>query len=179
MENGKVYYQNVSFVNHFPFFFIACNAWGGRHVATWRFGSVKIWKNYFFNWTFNSGKWQCRYNCFIFYCVKQRKGEGVRSFPLIIKIQKSSNILLLTDWFARKNAVDTVIFFTIFITGTNQVRSITDYIMGLKKACLWSNMSGILMVCLVALIYPSNTGHPYSSVFSGIGKGFWCFFVTH
>ena len=34
---------------------------------------------------------------------------------------------LLTDWFAQKNLEDTVIFVTIFITGTNQVCSITDY----------------------------------------------------
>ena len=37
-------------------------------------------------------------------------------------------ILLLTYWFARKNLDDTVIFVAIFITGTNQVRSITDNI---------------------------------------------------
>ena len=37
-------------------------------------------------------------------------------------------ILLLTYWFARKNVDDTVIFVTIFITGTNQVHSITDII---------------------------------------------------
>ena len=40
---------------------------------------------------------------------------------------KLTNILL-TDWYARKNVDDTIIFVTIFITGTNQVRSITDSI---------------------------------------------------
>ena len=33
---------------------------------------------------------------------------------------------MLTDWFARKNLDDTVIFVIIFITGTKQVRSITN-----------------------------------------------------
>ena len=32
-------------------------------------------------------------------------------------------LLMLTDWFARKNVDDTIIFGAIFITGTNQVRS--------------------------------------------------------
>ena len=32
-------------------------------------------------------------------------------------------LLMLTDWFARKNLDDTVIFGAIFITGTNQVHS--------------------------------------------------------
>ena len=33
---------------------------------------------------------------------------------------------MLSDWFARKNVDDTVVFVTIFITGTKQVHSITD-----------------------------------------------------
>ena len=35
---------------------------------------------------------------------------------------------LLTDWFARKNIDNMVIFVTIFITGMNQVRLITNNI---------------------------------------------------
>ena len=35
---------------------------------------------------------------------------------------------MLTDWFAQKNVDYTVIFVTIFITGTNKVRLITDKI---------------------------------------------------
>ena len=35
-------------------------------------------------------------------------------------------MLLLTDWFAQKNLDNMVIFVTIFITGKNQVRSITN-----------------------------------------------------
>ena len=35
---------------------------------------------------------------------------------------------MLADWFAQKNKDDMVIFVTIFITSTNQVRSITDNI---------------------------------------------------
>ena len=34
--------------------------------------------------------------------------------------------IVLTDWFARKNRDDTVIFTTIFITITNQVCSLTN-----------------------------------------------------
>ena len=36
---------------------------------------------------------------------------------------------MLAYWFARKNADDTVIIVTIFITGTNQVSSITNNIL--------------------------------------------------
>ena len=41
--------------------------------------------------------------------------------------------ILLTDWFARKNLDNTVKFVTIFITGTNQVRSITYNTVGIRK----------------------------------------------
>ena len=44
---------------------------------------------------------------------------------------------LLTDWFARKNVDDRVIFVTIFITGTNQVRSITDRIVPLQSGSVF------------------------------------------
>ena len=40
---------------------------------------------------------------------------------------------LLTNWFARKNVDDTVICATIFITGTKQVRSITDEFVPLQS----------------------------------------------
>ena len=44
---------------------------------------------------------------------------------------------MLTDWFARKNVDDTVIFATIFITGTNQVCSITDNIFPLQSGSVF------------------------------------------
>ena len=44
---------------------------------------------------------------------------------------------LLTDWFARKNVDDTVIFVTIFITGTKQVRSITDEFVPLQSGSVF------------------------------------------
>ena len=44
---------------------------------------------------------------------------------------------MLAYWFARKNADDTVIIVTIFITGTNQVSSITDNIVLLHSKSLF------------------------------------------
>ena len=46
-------------------------------------------------------------------------------------------IFLWTDWFAGKNIEDTVIFVTIFITGTKQVRSITDNIVPLQSGSVF------------------------------------------
>ena len=43
----------------------------------------------------------------------------------------------LTDWFARKNVDDMVIIITIFITGTYQVRSITDHIVPLQSGSVF------------------------------------------
>ena len=43
----------------------------------------------------------------------------------------------LTNWFARKNVDDTVIFVTIFITGTNQVHSITNNIVPLQSGSVF------------------------------------------
>ena len=45
--------------------------------------------------------------------------------------------MLLNNWFARKNLDDTVIFVTIFITGTNQVRLITDNIVPLHSGSVF------------------------------------------
>ena len=44
---------------------------------------------------------------------------------------------LLTDWFARKNLDDTVIFVTIFITGKNQVCLITDNTVPLQSGSVF------------------------------------------
>ena len=44
---------------------------------------------------------------------------------------------LLTDWFARKNVDDTVIFVTIFITGTNQVHLIPHNIVPLQSGSVF------------------------------------------
>ena len=49
---------------------------------------------------------------------------------------------VLTDWFAQKNVDNSVIFVTIFITGTNQVRSITNYNIYIG----WSYNTGIGIV---------------------------------
>ena len=45
---------------------------------------------------------------------------------LIASSTTLAHIVVLTDWFAQKNQGDTVIFTTLFITGMNQVRLITD-----------------------------------------------------
>ena len=84
---------------------------------------------------------------------KVKKGEGCKFFPIKkngkmtqycvadflaiwTKIERrlsyNTNVcfeivgtcIWLTDWFARKNVDDTVIYVTIFITGTKQVRSL-------------------------------------------------------
>ena len=53
-------------------------------------------------------------------------------------IGKSSFInQVLTDWFAGKNLDDTVTFKTIFITGKNQVRSITDKFIPLQSGSVF------------------------------------------
>ena len=44
---------------------------------------------------------------------------------------------VLTVWFTPKNVDNTVIFVTIFITSTNQVRSITDNIVPLQSGSLF------------------------------------------
>ena len=46
-------------------------------------------------------------------------------------------IQLLTDWFARKNRDDTVIFVIIFITGTNQICSITAKFVPLQSGSVF------------------------------------------
>ena len=59
--------------------------------------------------------------------MRLQQNEWNNRFQKIFKNQWTSEILtcpdfeLLTDWFARKNRDDTVIFTTIFITVTNQV----------------------------------------------------------
>ena len=53
------------------------------------------------------------------------------------KISQPFIKILLTDWFARKNVDDTVIFVTIFITGTNQVGLITDNIVPLQSGSVF------------------------------------------
>ena len=62
-------------------------------------------------------------------------------FTLALHFIESSLIkdcsLMLTDWFARKNVDDTVIFVAIFITGTKQVRSITDEFVPLQSGSVF------------------------------------------
>ena len=48
---------------------------------------------------------------------------------------------VLTDWFARKNVDEMVIFVTIFITGMNQVCLITDNIQN-QLSVLYFQLSG-------------------------------------
>ena len=50
-------------------------------------------------------------------------------------------MLLLTDWFARKNVDYMVIFVTIFITGKKQVRSITNDIVPLQSGSVFYKRS--------------------------------------
>ena len=54
----------------------------------------------------------------------------MQDWDLVIKniSGKIALVIVLTDCFAQKNVDDTVIFFTIFITDVNLVRSITDNI---------------------------------------------------
>ena len=42
----------------------------------------------------------------------------------------------LTNWFALKNLDDTVIFVTVFITGSKKVRLITDEFVLLQSWCI-------------------------------------------
>ena len=44
---------------------------------------------------------------------------------------------VLNNWFARRNVDNMVIFVTIFITGTNQVCSITDNIVPLQSGSVF------------------------------------------
>ena len=54
----------------------------------------------------------------------------------------------------------------IFVSGCKMGRYLTSGLKtGLKKACLWSKMSGIPMVHQVTWLYHLNTGHPCCSVF--------------
>ena len=46
-------------------------------------------------------------------------------------------IILLTDWFAQKNIDNTVMFVTIFITGSKQVCSITDEFVFLQSGSVF------------------------------------------
>ena len=57
---------------------------------------------------------------------------------------QNSNFLhfILTYWFARKNIDNTVIFVIMYITGTNQVHSITNYIVPLQ----YNNTVGIRLL---------------------------------
>ena len=55
----------------------------------------------------------------------------------MLKEKRTNVMVLLTDWFAQKNLDDTVIFVTIFITGTNQVRPITDNIVPLQSGSVF------------------------------------------
>ena len=54
--------------------------------------------------------------------------------------------VILTDCYARKNVDDPVIFVTIFITGMNQVCSITDNIVPLQSGSLIGKYEPLLHV---------------------------------
>ena len=62
--------------------------------------------------------------------IEPRQRENRASTPR----KKTTSIQLLTDWFTQKKKDDTVIFTTICITGTDQVRSITDNI--IPRQCM-------------------------------------------
>ena len=55
----------------------------------------------------------------------------------MVQVTVSICNILLTDWFARKNVDNTVIFVTIFIIGTNQIRLITNNIIPLQSGYIF------------------------------------------
>ena len=55
----------------------------------------------------------------------------------MVQVSVSICNILLTDWFARKNVDNTVIFVTIFIIGTNQICLITNNIIPLQSGSVF------------------------------------------
>ena len=88
--------------------------------------------------------------------------------PFMVKIKWSLSALTFTY----SNHLNTgLVWYSNgrFVSGCQMVRYSNGGLKtGLKKACLWSKMSGIQMVRQVTWLYHLNTGHPYCLVFRWI-----------
>ena len=78
------------------------------------------------------------YKCIMIHITGPKQDRGFRVCPTgKSHINFHFFTCLLTDWFAQKNADNKVIFVTIFITATNQVRSITHNIVPLQSGSVF------------------------------------------
>ena len=144
-------------LKHLPEKGYQVNIWSVKNPILMNFLISQFWilrnlkfENIKYPVSLKSGHWWA-INCFFFNLGKQRllwdpKVCNLNPIWDFLESQSLVNYweevmhhhnLLLTDWFARKNVDDTGIFVTIFITGMNQVRSITDKFVPLQSGSVF------------------------------------------